>query len=195
MVSISIMCVTFKTSRFSRNLEQTSCHWCPTVNITDIAAVLTSVTRTEYACILSIFFIVTMTRLGNWELHKDSQKPGQPYQRLVPLISLEFTGEYSATARRAAVTRVRGGANLNCASQLREIVSHPCTAYRQLKFCVQSLLDRLYKHSKFQVRFRPDKPDHSLVTETEWGWELCSCASDRVQWWAVVNTVMNLQFQ
>jgi hypothetical protein len=90
-----------------------------------------------------------------------------PYQRLAPLIPLEFTGEYSATARRAAVTRVRGGANLNCTSQLRAIFSHPYTAYRQLKFCVQSLLDRLYKHSKFQVRFRPDKPDHSLVRQQQ----------------------------
>jgi hypothetical protein len=87
----------------------------------------------------------------------------QPYQRLAPPIPLEFTGEYTATARSAAVTRVRGGANLKCTSQLREIFSHPLTMYRQLKVCVQSLLDRLCKHSKFQVRFRPDKPDHSLV--------------------------------
>jgi hypothetical protein len=75
----------------------------------------------------------------------------------------ECTGEYSSTARRAAVTCVRGGANLNRTFQIWTIFSHPCTAYRQLKFCVQSLLDRLCKHAKFQARFRPDKPDHSLV--------------------------------
>jgi hypothetical protein len=87
----------------------------------------------------------------------------QPYQRLVPLIPSEFTEEYSATARRAAVTRVHGGENLNCTSQIRAIFFAPCTAYRQLECCVQSLLDRLCKNSKFQVRFRPDKPNHSLV--------------------------------
>jgi hypothetical protein len=87
----------------------------------------------------------------------------QPYQRLSPLTPLECTGENSSTARRAAITRVRGGANLNCTVQLRAIFSHPCTAYQQLEFCVQSLLERLCKHANFQARFRPDKPDHSLV--------------------------------
>jgi hypothetical protein len=87
----------------------------------------------------------------------------QTYQRLAPLTPLECTGENRSIARCAAVTRVRGGANLNCSLQIWAIFSHPCTAYRQKKFCVQSLLDRLCKHSKFQARFRPDKPDHSLV--------------------------------
>jgi hypothetical protein len=77
----------------------------------------------------------------------------QPKQRLAPLIPLEFTGEYSATARRTAVTRVRGGVNLNCTSQLRVILSHPCTAYRQLKFCVQSLLDRHRNTQNFRWGF------------------------------------------
>jgi hypothetical protein len=54
----------------------------------------------------------------------------QPCQCLAKLIQFECTREYSATARRAAVTRVRGGANLNCTSQLRAIFSHPCTSYR-----------------------------------------------------------------
>jgi hypothetical protein len=80
-----------------------------------------------------------------------------------PTHSVRIHREYSTTARRAAVTRVRGGANLSCTSQLRAVFLHPCTAYRQLQFCVQSLLDRLCKHTKFQMRFRPDKPDHSLV--------------------------------
>jgi hypothetical protein len=53
--------------------------------------------------------------------------------------ALECIGEYSATARPAAVTRVRGGANLNCTFQIWAIFSHSCTAYRQLKFCFQSL--------------------------------------------------------
>jgi hypothetical protein len=57
--------------------------------------------------------------------------------RLALLIPLEFTGEYSATARRAAVTHTRGGANLNCTSEILEIFSHPSTAYRQLNVCVQ----------------------------------------------------------
>jgi hypothetical protein len=58
----------------------------------------------------------------------------------------------------------RGGANLNCTFQLWAIFSHPCAAYEQLKFCVQSLLDGLCKRAKFQVRFRPDQPDHFLVS-------------------------------
>jgi hypothetical protein len=57
----------------------------------------------------------------------------------------ECTEEYSATNRRAAVKRVHGGANLNCTFQIWAIFSHPCTVYRQLKFCVQSLLDGLCK--------------------------------------------------
>jgi hypothetical protein len=76
---------------------------------------------------------------------------------------LECTRAYSATARRAAITLVHGGVNFNCTFQLWTIFSHPCTMYQQLKFCVQSLLDRLCKRAKFQVWFRPDKPDHFLV--------------------------------
>jgi hypothetical protein len=41
--------------------------------------------------------------------------------------------------------------------------SHPCTAYRQLKFCLQWSLDGLCKWVQFQVRFLPDKPDNSLL--------------------------------
>jgi hypothetical protein len=78
-----------------------------------------------------------------------------------PRTPSECTGESSATARRAAVTR----ANLNCTLQIWAIFSHPCTVYRQLKFCVQSLLHGLCKREKFRVRFRPDKPDHSLVRQ------------------------------
>jgi hypothetical protein len=98
------------------------------------------------------------------ERERQFRSLSQPYQRLAPLIPLECTGECSATARRAAVTCVRDGANLNCTSQLRTIFSHPCTAYLQLQFWKQSLLDRLCKHVKFQARFRPDKPDHSPVS-------------------------------
>jgi hypothetical protein len=79
-----------------------------------------------------------------------------PYQRLATLTPLECSGENRSTARRG------GAANLNSTSQIRAIFSHPCTAYRQ-QFCVKSLLDRLCKRAKFQVRFRPDKPDHSLM--------------------------------
>jgi hypothetical protein len=58
---------------------------------------------------------------------RDRQFPNlsQPYRRLVPLVPLEFTGQYSATTRRAAVTRVRGGANMNCMCQLRAIFFAP----------------------------------------------------------------------
>jgi hypothetical protein len=49
-------------------------------------------------------------------------------------------GEYSATARRAAVTRVRGGANLNCKFEIQIIFSLRYTAYRQLKFCRQRVV-------------------------------------------------------
>jgi hypothetical protein len=56
--------------------------------------------------------------------------------------------------------RVRDGANLNYSFQIWAIFSHPCTAYRQQIFCVQSLLDSIFKEEKFQARFRPDKPDH-----------------------------------
>jgi hypothetical protein len=88
--------------------------------------------------------------------------------------SLECTGEYSATAMRAAVTRVRRGRNLNCTFQILAIFSHPCTAYRQLQFCVQSLLDGLCKRAKFQVRFRPFRPDHSLVRNKVFScWFVC----------------------
>jgi hypothetical protein len=52
---------------------------------------------------------------------------------------------------------------LNRAFQLSTIFSHPCAAYRQLKFCAQPLRNGLCKRAKFQVKFRPDKPDHSLV--------------------------------
>jgi hypothetical protein len=83
-----------------------------------------------------------------------------------PRTPFECTGEYSATAWRAVVKRVRGGANLNCTFQLRAIFSHPCIAYRRLKFCIQQLTDVLCKRAKFKVRFRPDKPDHSLVRTT-----------------------------
>jgi hypothetical protein len=65
----------------------------------------------------------------------------------------ECTGEYNATARRAAVTRVRGGANLKCTFQIWAIFSHPCTSYRQLKFCVQSLLDGLCSEQNFSWGF------------------------------------------
>jgi hypothetical protein len=75
--------------------------------------------------------------------------PGSKFKR---------TGEYRATARHMAVMRVRGGANLNCTFQIWAIFSHPWTAYRQLKFCVQSLLDGLCKRANFQARFRHDKP-------------------------------------
>jgi hypothetical protein len=87
----------------------------------------------------------------------------QPYQGPGPSSQFECTGEYRAIARHTAVMRVCGGANLNCTFQVWAIFLHPCAAYRQLKFCVQSLLDGLCKREKFQVRFRPDKPDHSLV--------------------------------
>jgi hypothetical protein len=73
------------------------------------------------------------------------------------LTPLEFAGEYSTAARR-------GGGNLNCTLTKWAIFSHPCTMYRQLTFWVQSWLDGLCKRAKFQVRFRPDIPDHSLVS-------------------------------
>jgi hypothetical protein len=83
----------------------------------------------------------------------------------VPGLSSQFecTGEYRATARHTAVMHVFSGATLNYMFQLWTIFSHTFTAYRQLKFCVQTLLDGLCKRAKFQARFRPDKPDHSIV--------------------------------
>jgi hypothetical protein len=78
---------------------------------------------------------------------------------------LECTREYSATTRHAAIMHMRSVTNLNCSIQLRAIFSHLCAMYRQLKFCGQSLLDGLYKRAEFQVKFRPDKPDHSLVSK------------------------------
>jgi hypothetical protein len=93
-----------------------------------------------------------------------------------PRTPFECTGEYSVTARRAAVTRMRGGANLNCTFKIWSIFSHPCTAYRQLKFFIQPLLDGLCKRTKFQVRFRPDKPDHSLVSVRDTSVHVMFCA-------------------
>jgi hypothetical protein len=84
-----------------------------------------------------------------------------------PCISFECTGEHSTTARRAAIMRVHGRVNLNCTFQIWAIFSHPCIAYRQLKFCVQSLLDGFRKQAKFQVRLRPDILDHSLVRKVQ----------------------------
>jgi hypothetical protein len=77
---------------------------------------------------------------------------------------LECTGEHNATTRCAPIMRVCCGANLNCLFQLWAIFSHPCATYRQLKFCVQSLVDELCKRTEFHVRFQCDKPDHSLVS-------------------------------
>jgi hypothetical protein len=62
-----------------------------------------------------------------------------------PRTPLECTRDYGTAARCAADTRVRGGANLNCTFQLTANCSQPCTAYQQLKFCEQSLLDGLCK--------------------------------------------------
>jgi hypothetical protein len=78
-----------------------------------------------------------------------------------PGSQFECTSEYHATARHTAVMHVHGGANLNCTFQIWAIFSHPCTVYRQLKFCVQSLLVGLCKRAKFRVT---DK-DHSLVSQ------------------------------
>jgi hypothetical protein len=87
----------------------------------------------------------------------------QPYQCLAPTHSFRIhQGIQCHCFRRAASMRMHGGAKLNCTSQLRAVFSHSCTMYQQLKFCVQSLLDRLCKHSEFQVRFRREKLGHSL---------------------------------
>jgi hypothetical protein len=42
----------------------------------------------------------------------------QVFHSLISVWPIECTGEYSATARRAAVTRVRSGAFLNCKFQI-----------------------------------------------------------------------------
>jgi hypothetical protein len=84
----------------------------------------------------------------------------QPYQGLAQAVSSNATANTAPLlGTRPSCTR----ANLNCMFQLWAIFSHPCAAYEQLKFCVQSLLDGLRKQAKFQVRFRPDQPDHFLV--------------------------------
>jgi hypothetical protein len=59
-----------------------------------------------------------------------------------PCTAFECTGENIATARRAAVTRVRCGTNLNCIFKVGAVFSHP---YQQLKFFGQSLLDWILK--------------------------------------------------
>lgn len=38
-----------------------------------------------------------------------------------------------------------------------------CIPYRRTKFCAQPLLQGFWKRTKFQVRFRPEKLDHSVV--------------------------------
>lgn len=68
-----------------------------------------------------------------------------------------------AIAGYAAITHVWGGVNLNCTFKLWAVFLHSYTVYRQLKFCVQSLIDELCKWIKFQVRFWHDQSYHSLV--------------------------------
>jgi hypothetical protein len=74
-----------------------------------------------------------------------------------PRAQLQCSGKHRAIARRVAAARGRGGEFVSYIPNLSNF-SLPCTEYRQLEFCVQSLLEGLCKREKFQVRFRLNQP-------------------------------------